>query len=633
MADESFILTLVGQLDEDGTQKNVESVLKKINKSINESNINKIKIFDKDDLDKQGSAYITGLENIREQILKLLKLDENTGVSIAKIFDDNGAIAKFKVSLEDAIGILKEYNFERAKFSDGSVGAVMTSGTGVNPTIQIASGYETINQNVQKATGSVKIFTDESENNLNRLSSKIIQTSTNLTLIDEESKKAIRSIQNVLKGASEITIGTGDNAQTIRGFDSIESFLARYQKFAEGFKGNPVLNLNVDDNGTLRGFTARIETTQGAVQNLVFRLRQLEEEETFFQYQGANVNDSTFDVQVEAITKLEQKYENFKSKLQDGASFKFIDTTDTLNKLKVIEDVIKGLKNNVGLNHIIDIENLEKVRELTAYKANERRAKTLQDEIALYQRILEEHNYSEDEKLRYETIIAEKRKQLQDAQESSGMLSWDKILNHIANTTFDMNATVTNAYDNMMNSFVNFGQNMFDESKSLSQRVKDLFADFAKTIWNMMMKLIMQGLAMKMILGLTGLFGGSPKVPTIAPMGDFVPDAEVRGLNGYAKGGVAEGWSIVGEKGPELVNFSNPARVYTADQTRNALSGGNGGNLNIKFDIKNNTNQQIEAKQTGQTFDGESYVIGVVLNAVATNQNGMRSALKGALST
>lgn len=95
----------------------------------------------------------------------------------------------------------------------------------------------------------------------------------------------------------------------------------------------------------MQGFTARIETTQGAVQNLVFRLRQLEEEEeTFFQYQGANVNDSTFDVQVEAITKLEEKYNNFKSKLQDGASFKFIDTTDTLNKLKVIEDVIKVLR-------------------------------------------------------------------------------------------------------------------------------------------------------------------------------------------------------------------------------------------------------------------------------------------------
>lgn len=189
MADESFILTLVGQLDEKNTEDNVKNILSKINKSINESNLNKIKIFDKDDLAKQGSIYITGLENIREQILKLLKLDENTGVNIAKIFDDNGAIAKFKISVEEALGVLKEYNFERAKFSDGTVGAVMTSGTGVNPTIQIASGYETINQNVQKATGSVKVFTQESENNLNRLSSKIIQTSTNLTFIDEESKK------------------------------------------------------------------------------------------------------------------------------------------------------------------------------------------------------------------------------------------------------------------------------------------------------------------------------------------------------------------------------------------------------------------------------------------------------------
>lgn len=44
---------------------------------------------------------------------------------------------------------------------------------------------------------------------------------------------------------------------------------------------------------------------------------------------------------------------------------------------------------------------------------------------------------------------------------------------------------------------------------------------------------------------------------------------------GYAKGGLADrGWAIVGEEGPELVNFSQPGRVYTADETQAALGGG-----------------------------------------------------------
>ena len=35
----------------------------------------------------------------------------------------------------------------------------------------------------------------------------------------------------------------------------------------------------------------------------------------------------------------------------------------------------------------------------------------------------------------------------------------------------------------------------------------------------------------------------------------------------YAKGGIADGWSMVGEEGPEIVNFTQPGRVYTANDT------------------------------------------------------------------
>ncbi|HLS01127.1 MAG TPA: M23 family metallopeptidase, partial [Beutenbergiaceae bacterium] len=42
----------------------------------------------------------------------------------------------------------------------------------------------------------------------------------------------------------------------------------------------------------------------------------------------------------------------------------------------------------------------------------------------------------------------------------------------------------------------------------------------------------------------------------------------------FAKGGLAKkGWALVGEEGPELVNFSAPGRVYTAEETRKALAG------------------------------------------------------------
>lgn len=44
-------------------------------------------------------------------------------------------------------------------------------------------------------------------------------------------------------------------------------------------------------------------------------------------------------------------------------------------------------------------------------------------------------------------------------------------------------------------------------------------------------------------------------------------------LRGFASGGyAAPGWAMVGEEGPELVNFSQPGRVYTAQQTREMMT-------------------------------------------------------------
>lgn len=43
-------------------------------------------------------------------------------------------------------------------------------------------------------------------------------------------------------------------------------------------------------------------------------------------------------------------------------------------------------------------------------------------------------------------------------------------------------------------------------------------------------------------------------------------------IEGFAKGGLASGWGIAGEYGPELIDFSTPGRVYTAEQTRQILT-------------------------------------------------------------
>jgi hypothetical protein len=53
-----------------------------------------------------------------------------------------------------------------------------------------------------------------------------------------------------------------------------------------------------------------------------------------------------------------------------------------------------------------------------------------------------------------------------------------------------------------------------------------------------------------------------------------------RALPTYAAGGLASGWSIVGEEGPELVNFTDPGQVYPAEVTKDIVQGkASGGNI------------------------------------------------------
>lgn len=69
--------------------------------------------------------------------------------------------------------------------------------------------------------------------------------------------------------------------------------------------------------------------------------------------------------------------------------------------------------------------------------------------------------------------------------------------------------------------------------------------------------------------GLKSLFNG---IAEKLGLGWRLPD--VGEVPAFAKGGRHNGgWALVGEEGPELVNFSNPGRVYTAAETQAMLSG------------------------------------------------------------
>lgn len=59
--------------------------------------------------------------------------------------------------------------------------------------------------------------------------------------------------------------------------------------------------------------------------------------------------------------------------------------------------------------------------------------------------------------------------------------------------------------------------------------------------------------------------------PAVSGIGAFL------GIPTFQSGGLARGFSVVGERGPELVDFTRPGRVYPTEDLQAALGGGGGG--------------------------------------------------------
>ena len=80
---------------------------------------------------------------------------------------------------------------------------------------------------------------------------------------------------------------------------------------------------------------------------------------------------------------------------------------------------------------------------------------------------------------------------------------------------------------------------------------------------------------------------------------------------------------LVGERGPEIFRPNQPGRIL------NSLPPGSS-QPSIRVIINNNTNERMTARAETK-FNGSEYITNVVIDAIATNKNGMRDALKGAV--
>lgn len=340
-----------------------------------------------------------------------------------------------------------------------------------------------------------------------------------------------------------------------------------------------------------------------------------------------------------ASAKLDEELTKMKSKLENAAKAgvsdeeiqkaqKLMDTyAETEKRLANNDQTIKAHQQRMDM-----IQAEQDAHQLTAQRADNLRREELSGYQDKLQEILNSQQLNTEQRLQIMQEYSNAVKDMESATASDYKTAWEDALDYISNKTYDQRATIQSGIDDILDSFTNFGQNMLTESKSIGERFDDLFKNLANSIMNTMMKVIMQGLVMNSIMGMFGMGGGASArsiggVKLYTDMSGW----EALKLPTHAKGGRAEGWAIVGEKGPELVDFSQPGRVYTAEQTAKALNGSNGLN-NVKVVIENKTGQQVKATQANVNVDIKGYIINVVLEAVATNDSGINNILKGAMA-
>lgn len=391
------------------------------------------------------------------------------------------------------------------------------------------------------------------------------------------------------------------------------------------------------DTGKSKGTSAAARQAERAAERAAQKLqKELGNVHDLQAELNRKILEDTAEASAVAAAKLDEELTKMKSKLENAAKAgvsdeeiqkaqKLIDTyAEAERRLANNDQTIKAHQQRMDM-----IQAEQDAHQLTAQEADNLRREELTSYQDKLQQILSSQQLNTEQRLQIMQEYSNAVQDMESATAADYKTAWEDALDYIRNKTYDQRATIQSGIDDMLDSFANFGQNMLTESKSIGERFDDLFKNLANSIMNTMMKVIMQGLIMKSIMSMFNMGGG-----TSSSIGDVKMYTDMSGwspVSFHAKGGLADGWAVVGERGPELVNFSQPGRVYTAEQTAKALNG-NGSPNNVKVIIENKSGQQVKATSASTQFNLKDMVINVVLEAVSNNDGGINNILKGALA-
>lgn len=285
--------------------------------------------------------------------------------------------------------------------------------------------------------------------------------------------------------------------------------------------------------------------------------------------------------------------------------------------------------------------NLVRLGRISQSDADQVLNEQLRAYIEFAQRELNEAQLSATQRLQVEKNLVEAQQKLWEAagrnlrtslQEGARQYSL-QVVNYgdLAKSTFDSTMSSINS------SFTSHLEAMATGTESFGKGLKNIFKDITNSIIKMLVNLSfqqyvqpkLQSLFGGVVNGLGALGASRGGVSSFASGGSFSKAFTGNSFGKFASGGIAPaGMTLVGENGPELLQFNSSHRIYNASQTRKMI-GGEGANK-VTVNIINQSGQQLDSQQQETKFDGEQMIVDVVVTSLMTNKGGMRDAVKAA---
>lgn len=310
-------------------------------------------------------------------------------------------------------------------------------------------------------------------------------------------------------------------------------------------------------------------------------------------------------------------------------------------KLKLTAETNQKIRELVytQLNEDVDKQsNLVKLGRVSQEDADKVLDESLKSYISYAQSELNEAQLSATQRLQIEKNLVEAQQKLWELAGRSLKTSLQEAARQYKQETTNYADLAKSTFDSTMSNinstWTSNLEAMATGTKSFSKGLISIFKDMTNSIIKMMVNLSFQQYLQPKLQGLFGgVVGGIGNIGgggrTFSTGRSFSSAFSSRGFSKFASGGVTPtGMTLVGENGPELLQFNASHRIYNASQTRKML-GGNQGN-NVTVNIINQSGQALESEQQSSRFDGENYIIDVMVKAVTNNKGGARDAIKAA---